>query len=73
MSENEAAKHLRAIASFYVRNTQAAMSCNLYADRIEFLETEIERLKADNHRFRMILKGSEEDYSYLFEDEKKEE
>lgn len=33
---------------------------------------EIERLRADNHRYRAILKGSEEDYSYLFEDEKEE-
>ena len=40
---------------------------------INDLEAEIDRLEADNHRFRTILKGSEEDYSYLFEDEEKEE
>jgi hypothetical protein len=46
---------------------------NRLTEYIKRRQGEIERLRADNHRFRMIIKGSEEDYSYLFDEDEEEE
>lgn len=61
-------KSLRSLAGDLLSHNMRNVS-----EAVDWAADEIDRLRADNHRLKTILVSSEEDYSYLFNEDEEED